>query len=131
MANPIKGEVPFEIDGKRYTFVLGTLALAAVEQRLGKPWTRILNSAAEGEWGVQQILAVFHAGLLKHQRRMTEEQAADLIDAAGFQHAQKIIVDAVMLMQPPNSGGEGTENPRANGAGGMNFSQIGSPPAST
>ncbi len=38
MANPIKGEVPLEVDGKRYTFVLGTYALAALERRMKMPW---------------------------------------------------------------------------------------------
>src|SRR5262245_50329062 len=126
MANPIKGELNIEISGKQYTFVIGTLALAAAEHRLGKSWLRILNAAGEGEWGVQQILALFHAGLMKHQRRISEEEAADLIDTIGFQQAQKIIIDAVTLMQVPNSGGEVSDRP-TNGAAGMSSLPIGSP----
>jgi hypothetical protein len=112
MANPVKGEVPIDIEGKRYTLVLNTFALAAVEQRLGMQWTSVFKKAADGEFGIQQILALFHAALMKHHRRITEEEAANLIDEAGLPSINEALGQAVRLMQPfQNAGGEEAANP--------------------
>jgi len=120
MANPIRGEVPIDIDGKRYTFVLGTYGLAALERRMRQPWVKIFKRASDGDWGIDDLLAVFHAGLLKHHRDLTEEQVAELIDAAGLGNVTRAITEAVELMQPEASaGGAAGENPQkaANGNG--------------
>jgi Phage tail tube protein, GTA-gp10 len=119
MANPVKGEVPLEAGGTRYTFVLGTYALAALERRMRTPWTRIFKRAADGEWGIDDVLAIVHCGLLRHHRQMTEEQAADLIDQVGLDGINKLIGEAVRLMQPEASQGEAQipENPTKPGNG--------------
>jgi hypothetical protein len=108
MANPVKGELPLEVGGKRYTFVLGTYALAAVERRMKMPWTKLFKRAADGDWGMNEILAITHAGLLRHHRDMTEEQAADLIDAAGVERIVDLIGEAMKLMQPEGGVNGGT-----------------------
>jgi Phage tail tube protein, GTA-gp10 len=127
MANPVKGEVPIDIEGKRYTLVLNTFALAAVEQRLGMQWTSVFKKAADGEFGIQQILALFHAALMKHHRRITEEEAANLIDEAGLPSINEALGQAVRLMQPfQNAGGEEPANPpKINGGVGTISSQNG------
>lgn len=104
MANPIKGEVPLEVDGKRYTFVLGTYALAALERRMKMQWPKLFKKAADGEWGINEILATVHAGMLRHQRDMTEEQAADLIDQVGLERINEMLGEAIKLMQPDSAG---------------------------
>jgi hypothetical protein len=128
MANPIKGEVPLEIGGKRYTFVLGTYALANLERRLGMPWPKIFKRAGDGEWGIAEVLAVVHAGLLRHSPQLTEPQVADLIDEVGLERINEMIGEGLKLMQP--EGGrdqeEIPENPTKPGNGhGMNSSPIG------
>jgi Phage tail tube protein, GTA-gp10 len=119
MSNPIKGEVPFEVGGKRYTFVLGTYALAALERRMKMPWPRIFKRATDGEWGIDDVLAVVHCGLLRHHRQLTEEQTADLIDQAGLERVNEMIAEAVKLMQPESSQGDEAipENPTNPGNG--------------
>jgi hypothetical protein len=127
MANPVKGEVPLEIDGQKYMLVLNTYALASIEQRLGMQWTAVFKKAAEGEFGIQQILALFHGALLKHHRRITEEEAANLIDAAGLPAINEALGQAVRLMQPFNTaGGEEAANPpKTNGGAGTTLSPNG------
>jgi hypothetical protein len=107
MANPVKGEVPLEVGGKRYTFVLGTYALAALERRMKMPWPKLFKKAADGEWGINEILATVHAGLLRHQRDMTEEQVADLIDQVGIERINEVLGEAIKLMQPEGAGSDG------------------------
>jgi hypothetical protein len=128
MANPIKGEVALEVDGRRYMFMLGTYALAALERRLGMPWPKIFKRASEGEWGVAEVLAVVHAGLLRHNPQITEVQVADLIDAAGLDRINEMIGEGLKLMQPEASRDESDipENPMKPGNGhGMSSSRIG------
>jgi len=118
MTNPIKGEVPLEIGDKRYTFVLGTYALAALERRMKMPWPRIFKRATDGEWGIDDVLAVVHCGLLRHHRQLTEEQVADLIDIAGLDRINEMIGEAVKLMQPEGQTTEPIpENPTKPGNG--------------
>lgn len=80
MANPRKGEIELSIGGKNYTYLLGTYGLAKLEQRIGKPWPLLFKQAAEGGWGFDAALAVFHAGLLLHHEPMTEKEASMLLD---------------------------------------------------
>jgi Phage tail tube protein, GTA-gp10 len=108
MANPIKGEVPLEAGGKRYTFVLGTYALAALERRMKMPWPKLFKRAADGDWGIDEILATVHAGLLRHHRQITEEQVADLIDELGIERINDVLSEAIKLMQPEGGGTAGT-----------------------
>src|SRR5262245_4388968 len=129
MANPVKGEVPLDIDGKRYIFVLGTYGLAALERRVKMSWPKMFKRAADNDWGIDDVLAVFHAGLLRHRPRMTEMEAADLIDTAGLEYINTTIGEAIKLMQPlGDTGGSEPENPpatRGNGGIGTTSSAIG------
>ena len=119
MANPVKGEVPLEIGGKVYTFVLGTYGLAALERRMKMPWPKIFKRASDGEFGIDDVLAVVHAGLLKHHRGLTEENVADLIDAAGMESINAAIGEALKLIAPATTtGGEESENPPPKAANG-------------
>lgn len=95
MANPVKGEVGFEADGKSYTFVLGTYARAALQRRTGVSDAKFFKRGAD-EWGSDDTLAVFHAGLLRHHK-MTEEEVGDLIDMLGATKVTEVFVEAIEL----------------------------------
>jgi hypothetical protein len=111
MANPIKGEVPLEINGQRYIFVLGTYGLASLERRMKTSFVKVFERAQRGEWGIDDVLAVLHAGLLRHHPRMTEQEVADLIDTAGMEYISEMIAEGLKAMQPVSNGGQGAENP--------------------
>jgi len=132
MANPIKGEVPIIIGERKYTLVLGTYALAAIERRLKMPWAKVMQRATEGYWGIDETLAAFAAALLRHHRDISEEKAADLIDQAGIEAISEALAEAIKLMQAPSGnggGGQEAENPTplsSNGVGTIS-SPAGSP----
>ena len=120
MANPLKGEVSFEVDGKLYTFVFGTYAAAALERRT-KMSVRQFFARPDHEFGMDDTLALVHAGLLRHHK-MTEEQVADLIDSCGHERFGDIIKEAFELSgmrgQEGNTGGRPPpEAARVNGTG--------------
>ena len=80
MANPQKGEIEFQIGGKAYTYLLGTYALAKLEQRMGKPWPAIMRDVEKDGPSAELTLALFHCGLLLHHEPLTEKQASLLLD---------------------------------------------------
>lgn len=98
MANPHKGEVGFEVDGKEYVFKLGTYAQAVLERRVKMPWPKFF-SRKEDEWGVEDTLSVFWAGL-QRQHKLNEEQVADLIDDLGEQRVKEVLAEAFKLANP-------------------------------
>lgn len=115
MANPIKGEVSFDADGKHYKFVLGTYALAALQRRTGVSTFKFFGRKPD-EWGMDDILAVFHAGLLRHHE-LSEVEAADLVDTLGQEAVGKLIGEAVGLAFPPPTTGGASRPRKASGPG--------------
>lgn len=107
MANPVKGEVAFKAGNKDYTFVFGTYAQAALQRRTGIATGKFFNRQIE-DWGVDDALAVFHAGLLRHHK-ISEEEAADLMDELGMEKANGIIGEGLSLAFKSN--GKGDDRP--------------------
>lgn len=95
MANPVKGEVGFDHAGKSYTFKLGTYALAVLQRKTGVPTMKFFQRE-EGEWGVSDILSVFHAALHR-DHKMSEEEVADLIDDLGEAKITEIFNEGLKL----------------------------------
>jgi len=106
MANPIKGEVAFEHDGKKYLFVLGFLAMAQLERKTGKTVQEISQSLG----GVKVLVDVFQAGMLRHHGTMTEAELTDLMDSMGMDKINEVLGEAIQLMSE-KVGGQGAENP--------------------
>lgn len=98
MPNPHQGEVAFEADGKSYVFKLGTYALAVLERRTKMPASKFFARRDE-DWGADDLLQVFYAGLYrKHQ--LAEEAVGDLIDQIGTQRASEVILEAIGVANP-------------------------------
>lgn len=98
MANPQKGEVGFEAGGKAYVFKLGTYAQAVLERRVKMPWPKFF-ARPEDQWGVDDTLSVFWAGLHR-QHKLSEEQVADLLDDLGGERVKEILAEAFKLANP-------------------------------
>jgi hypothetical protein len=105
----MKGEVAFEVSGATFKFVLGTYALAALQRRSGVSTMKFFNRAGT-DWGIDDVLAVFHAGLIRHHE-LSEKQAADLIDELGQTKVGEIIAEAVRLAFPSSEAAKGTARP--------------------
>lgn len=102
MANPLKGEVGFDVGGKEYVFKLGTYAQVLLERRTKQPANKFFARKPD-EWGVDDMLSVFYAGL-NRQHKLTEEQVADLMDELGPERIAAILQEAVDLAKPKESG---------------------------
>jgi Phage tail tube protein, GTA-gp10 len=129
MANPVKGEVSFECEGKKYTLVLGTFALAALERRLQMSWPQIIKRLTDGQAGSSEVLAMVYCGLLRHHRQITEEQVADLIDELGQARSAEILAEALKLMFPGREADEPIADggpPKPGNGHGTTYNQIGS-----
>lgn len=107
MANPVMGEVAFSAGGREYTFKFGTYAQAILQRRSGLS-TQKFFARRDDEWGADDLLLVFYAGL--HQRHhLTEEQVGDLIDEIGQDRASAVMLDAVTLANKEAGGAD--QNP--------------------
>ncbi len=93
MANPYQGEVSFDADGESYKFKLGTYALAVLERKVKMPSGKFFRRA-DDEWGADDLLQVFYAGLYR-QHKLTEEAVGDLIDKIGAERASEIMLEAI------------------------------------
>jgi hypothetical protein len=119
MANPQKGEIEFEVAGKRYTWLLGTYGLAKIEERLGKSWPKVM--ADLDPQSMHYWLAAFHCGLLLHHD-ISEREASVLLDELTLGKFIEIF-NAAFAKQFPAPSGESGARPReaaatsANGIG--------------
>ena len=102
MANPHKGEVAFEANGKQYVFKLGTYAQAMLERRVKTTFGKFV-ARKEDDWGVDDALVMFWAGLYR-QHKLTEEQAGDLLDEIGSDRLSEILTEALKISQPDEVG---------------------------
>jgi hypothetical protein len=116
MANPVKGEIAVDIGGKRYRYVLGTYALAAIERRMGMPWTSIMQRAMDSGFGFDQALALFHAGLLRYHD-ISEREASDLLDEYTVDKFSELFIEAVKLMMPEGAPADPPTATAGNGHG--------------
>ena len=95
MANTQKGEVDFVLDGRTFTFRLGTGALIELQEHVSKlegaqaALEQIFLDAARGR--VLAIRAVLWAGLRKHHPEVTLEGVEDLLDAASPDEIQALL----------------------------------------
>lgn len=105
MANPEKGEFAFVYDGKTYTLVMNTMALAKLQRQFNTKDSKGRDVIADIEdidrmvkaRSLEHIVATFWAALQKyHPEFATVEQAAELIDAAGA-HAVSALMAAAGL----------------------------------
>ena len=104
MANPVKGEVPFEVEGKAYKLVLDFNALCEVEDVLGAGGMDLARPKA--------IRAIFWASMLRHQPDVTVQEAGDLIGALGLEEAGRIVAEAMNRSGLAGGDGEAAANPQ-------------------
>lgn len=95
MANPVKGEVAFQVAGNEYVFQWGMLAIATLERTSGMTNSRFFRRP-ESEWGGKDTLLVFHAGLYRHHK-LVEDQVADILDAMSGDQVQQVIAEGFRL----------------------------------
>lgn len=116
--NPHKGDVLLPIGEKQYTLRYSHLALVKLENALDKSVVEIMDElqASQKNIRIGMVVALLWAGLQKHHPKMSQDDAADLLDEidGGAAGAMEIIGTAFeKAFAAP--GTKGT-NPQANGA---------------
>jgi len=94
MANPVKGEVAFEVESGVYTLVLDFNALCEIEKALG-------GLVFEGPTAIR---TVFHVGLKRKHKLLTLEQTGEIIGEIGMAKAGEVLTEA---MRAAGLAGEG------------------------
>lgn len=119
-------EIEFEIGGRKYLFLLGTYALAKLEERRGQPWQKIIESLDPRSIGLW--LAVWHCGLLVHHEPISEREASQLLDDLTLGKFVERFAE-VLKVQFPASDGDAARPPaaavKANNGIGIGSSAIG------
>lgn len=104
VANPVLGDVDFEVDDKVYTLRCGTLALAVLESETGMPAAQYFKKPID-QWGVKDLRDVFIAMMARHHPKMTENDVCDIIDSIGLEKAGELITRALLTSNTTKSGG--------------------------
>lgn len=101
MANPVKGEVAFEAQGKRYVLSYSVNALCALEDEIGESVIALSAKMQAGEGAsIRMIRTIFRAGLTDHQGEVTENEAGDIMSELGVAHASGLVERAFALAFP-------------------------------
>lgn len=114
MANPHRGEVSFEADGKIWTMVFTTNAICELEDATGES-IQAFGSKLDAP-GMKTVRVMVWAGLKSRHPEITIEAAGDIIDAVGADKAGDILGRALSLAFPEAKGKPGPR--KAGRAGG-------------
>lgn len=101
MANPHRGDIAFDADGKTWTLRYSTNALCELEDDLGEGVAALGKSMANPA-GVKlkTLRSLVWAGLRDHHADLDKRQAGDLIDAAGAQRIGELVMEAFKAAFP-------------------------------
>lgn len=95
MANPHRGEVGFEVDGKSWVLKLGTTAMCEIETLTGKTITEVGRLLADEQTASMTLMrAVFWGGLQDRHEGITIRDASVLMDAVGMERVGSLIGQA-------------------------------------
>ena len=104
MANPVKGEVGFEVEGKEYILVLDFNVLADEDVDIadvGRP---------------RELRALWRAAMTRHQPATTLHEAGEIMRKLGADEVGRLIGEAAMAggLASKSNGGDGNapQNPR-------------------
>jgi hypothetical protein len=121
MANPMRGEIPFEADGASYRLSFSVNALCELEDHLSQGITQIIAMLQDPDkLRLSQVRAVFWAGLRDHHNDVDLGAAGDLMTAMGNVVAIDLIGKAFALSFPssgPTDGPLGKAARRSAGTG--------------
>jgi hypothetical protein len=96
LANPLRGEVQFEVDGKAYTIRLNTNAICGLEAALGCAFGEITRRLDGFDF--QTLRSVIRGAL---GANTTPAEASAVIDELGYAQAVNHVMEAYRLAFPP------------------------------
>lgn len=105
MANPERGEVDLEIDGKTYTLRWGLNQMAVLQDRLGlddfQAVVKIVDDVVQGRIGRLSVArTVFWSAFQEHHPEITENHALDLLERFGMANASGVFAGLAAVTVP-------------------------------
>ena len=100
MANPLRGESTFEVEGKQYRVRFSWNAAAAYEEVAGRPLSDALLDVARERFSAKSLRAMLWAGLQDEHEDVTLKDAGRLIDKMGRKEAQRVMGVALRYFFP-------------------------------
>lgn len=107
MANPHRGEVEIEIEGKAYRLVFSTNAICEAEEVTNKSVLVLISTMDR----VSTIRAMFWAAIKEHQPGVSLKDAGNLMQQAGAGVVMRAVNEALALAFPKTEAKSETENP--------------------
>lgn len=99
VANAVKGEVPFEVEGQTYVLTFDFNAICAVEEVFDLPISQIGEKLSAG-MRAGDLRTLIAAGLQQHHQGITEIDAGVLIGKFGAQQAANKLAEAMQAAFP-------------------------------
>lgn len=96
LANPLKGEVKVEAQGRTFTFVLTFGAQKAIAAHCGQKRFRDVLADMD-ELGDAEMAFMFWAGFQRYHPELEEADSEKIIDEIGFSRMVEILGQAVRL----------------------------------
>lgn len=112
MSGPL-GAVEFEALGKKWEMKLGTYGLALLQRKTGVPTLKFVQREGD-QWGADDMLQVFAAGLHKH--KLTDEQVGEIMDDLGPERLS-VVLKQVLNASFGEAGDASANPPKAPGNG--------------
>lgn len=119
MANAEEGQLGFEAGGVSYTLEVTTRAERAIQKRLKRSMSEVVQSLATGD--AESLFAVFFEALKKHHKDIKEDFAEDLVRP---KQLRKLVGDLLDLTY--GTGDEDPSQPSEEGETGSANSGAGS-----
>lgn len=113
MANPVRGEVAFEVEGERYVLVFDFNCICSVEDIFDMSISEVGKKMSRG-MRATDLRTLVTAGLKQHHPTLTETEVGGLIGKLGADVAGEKLALAMQAAFPDAEAAEGTATPRPN-----------------
>ena len=111
-ANPQRGQMGVEVDGRTLTFAFTTNALCAIEDEFDLADITGLEKVLNDSPSLRTIRKLFRIGLTDLHPEMTDVEAGEIMDAVGGLEPSLELIMRAVEQAFPEAAAKGTANPR-------------------
>lgn len=111
-ANPLRGQLGFEVEGERWTFAFTTNALCAVEEEFDLKDISELETVLSKSPSLRTIRKLFRIGLTDCHPQMTDHEAGEIMTAVGGLEPSLELIMRAVEQAFPEAARKGSADPR-------------------
>jgi len=111
MANPLKGQIEFDLAGKSYKARLTIESIVGIEQSLSMSLLKVAQKMSEGDVSITHIINILHPALRGGGNDLSMQQVMVLVDNAGIIEATTAV--SQILGQTLNPKGESQDTKKS------------------